>query len=163
MFPVLQYSHLFVLAPCPDRMTTLLRSSAVLETARSVKYTLTTAIASLQSARPLPEKDVIAPNQKSWPETAECMGVKRAPKRKCPPEERGLTAQSIGVAKAKRHIHTDPYAGGERSGKRAKPDAMSAAANRCARGLSPSGTAPPSNASAVALVPPSASAPACSF
>jgi hypothetical protein len=140
-------------------------SSAVLETARSVKYTLTTAIASLQSACPLPEKDVIAPNQKSWPETAKRMGAKCTPKRKCPPEERGLTAQSMGIAKtkAKRRIHTDPYAGGERSGKRAKPDAMSAAANRRARGLSPLCTVPPSNASAVALAPPSASAPACGF
>jgi hypothetical protein len=88
------------------------------------------------------------------------MGAKRAPKRKCIPEERGLTAQSvIGVTKAKRRVHTDPYAGGERSGKRAKPDAMSAAANRRARGLSPSRIAPPSNASAIVLAPPSASAP----
>ena len=44
--------------------------SAVVEAARSAKYSLTAAVASLQSTRALPEKDVIAPNQKSWPETA---------------------------------------------------------------------------------------------
>jgi hypothetical protein len=104
-------------------------SSAILEAARSAKYTLTTAIASIQGSSALPEKDVIAPNQKSWTETAERMGVKRgAPKRKCLPEESGTTARSIGIAKGKRRrVHTDPYAGGERSGKRAKPDAMSPA------------------------------------
>ena len=60
------------------------------------------------------------------------MGVKWAPKRKQQhlPEERGLTEQSIGVAKGKRRrVHEDPYAGGEQSGKRAKPDALSTAAN----------------------------------
>jgi pyruvate/2-oxoglutarate dehydrogenase complex dihydrolipoamide acyltransferase (E2) component len=82
----------------------------------------------------LPEKEKIAPNQKSWPETAERMGVKRRPKRKRLPEERGITEQSIGVTKGKRRrIHQDPYAGGERSGKRTKPDALSATANARAR------------------------------
>ena len=65
----------------------------------------------------MPKKDFIAPNQKSWTETAERMGVKcGGPKRKCPPapEECGVTAQSIGDAKGKcRRVHTDPYAGGE--------------------------------------------------
>jgi hypothetical protein len=90
-------------------------SSAILEAARSAKYTLTAAIASVQGATALPEKDVITPNQKSWTETAEWMGVKRgAPKRKCLPEERGMTAQSFGVAKGKRRrVHNDPYVGGE--------------------------------------------------
>ena len=63
---------------------------------------------------------------------AKYIGVKRAPKQKrqCLPEERGLTEQSIGIAKGKRRrVHEDPYAGGERSGKRAKPDALSTAAN----------------------------------
>jgi hypothetical protein len=139
-------------------------SSAIIEAARSAKYSLTALVASLQNIRALPEKDIIAPNQTSWPETAERMGVKRSSKRKCPPEECGLTARSIGVAKAKHRIHTDPYTGGERSGKRAKPDAMSAAANRRARAPSPlSSTAPPSNALAVALTPPSASALAYGF
>jgi hypothetical protein len=63
-------------------------------------------------------------------ETAVRMGIKKAPKRKRLPEERGLTERSIGVAKGKCHcIHNDPYAGGERSGKHAKPDALSTVAN----------------------------------
>ena len=69
-------------------------------------------------------------------ETAERMGVKWAPKRKWQrlPEERGLTEQSIGVAKGKRRrVHEDPYAGGERSGKRTKPNALFATANALAR------------------------------
>src|SRR6266851_2953500 len=121
-------------------------SSAVLEAARSAKYTLTVAIASIQGSNALPEKDIVAPNQKSWTETAKWMGVKRgAPKRKCLPEERGITAQSIGAAKGKRHrVHSDPYAGGKRSGKRAKPDVTSAAANAraCTCAVPPSMTVP---------------------
>jgi hypothetical protein len=127
---------------------------AVLEAIRSAKYTLSAAIASTQGTSALPHKDQIAPNQKSWTETAERMGVKRAPKRKRQrlPEERGLTEQSIGVAKGKRRrVHEDPYAGGERSGKRAKPDALSAAANALAR-ASASTVAP-------AVAPASASQP----
>ena len=111
----------------------------------------------------MPEKDFIAPNQKSWTETAERMGVKRgAAKRKCLPEERGITAQSIGVAKGKRRrVHNDPYAGGERSGKRAKPGATSAAANAHARAcaIPPSATAPTPSACPEILVAPSAMAP----
>jgi len=138
-------------------------SPAILEAARSAKYTLTAAIASIQGLTALPKKDYIAPNQKSWTETAERMGVKRgAPKRKCLPEERGITVQSIGVAKGKRRrVHSDPYAGGERSGKRAKPDATSAAANARARACAapPSATAPTPSAPPKTLAPPSATMP----
>jgi hypothetical protein len=70
------------------------------------------------------------PNQKSWTETAVWMGVKKAPKRKRLPEESGLTKHSISIAKGKKvWIYNDPYTGGERSGKCAKPDTLSAAAN----------------------------------
>jgi hypothetical protein len=138
-------------------------SSAILEAARSAKYTLAAAIASTQGSNALPEKDVIAPNQKSWTETAERMGVKRrASKRQCLPEERRITAQSISVAKGKhRWVHSDPYAGGERSGKRAKPDATSAAANARARACAvpPSATAPTPSAPPEMLAAPSATAP----
>ena len=48
-------------------------------------------------------KAKIAPNQNSWPETANVMGVAVKSKRK--------------------RIHTDAYSGGERSGKKAKADA----------------------------------------
>ena len=41
--------------------------------------------------------------------------------------------QSIGIAKGKRRrVHEDPYAGGERSGKHVKPNALSAVANALA-------------------------------
>ena len=103
----------------------------VIEVFRSANYSLATAIASMEGNSALPEKDVIAPNQKSWPETARRMGTKRVPKPRCPPDEHGLTERSIGVVKGKhKRLHNDPYAGGERSGKRAKPDAVSRAARR---------------------------------
>jgi hypothetical protein len=81
----------------------------------------------------LPEKEWITPNQKSWPETAERMGVEWVPKWKQLPKEHGITEKSIGITKGKqRRIHQDPYTGGERLGKNAKPDALSAMANACA-------------------------------
>ncbi|KAI0246054.1 hypothetical protein BJV78DRAFT_1286809 [Lactifluus subvellereus] len=88
-------------------------SPAVLEAVQSAKYTLTAAIASSQGTSALPHKNFIVPNQKSWMETAKWMGVKKAPKCQCLPEEHGLTERSIGVAKTKkrRRVHNDPYAG----------------------------------------------------
>jgi hypothetical protein len=40
--------------------------SAMVEAACSIKYSLEAANTSLQGTRVLPEKDVIAPNQKTW-------------------------------------------------------------------------------------------------
>jgi hypothetical protein len=77
----------------------------------------------------LPKRDVIAPNQKSWPETAKRMGAKKDPRCRCLPDEHGLTERSLGAVKGKqKHLHNDPYVRGERSGKRAKSDALSRAA-----------------------------------
>jgi hypothetical protein len=107
----------------------------VLEAIWSAKYSLTAAIASLatEGTSTLPDKENIAPNQKSsWGETAMCMGTKRASKQKCLPKERALTEQAIGVTNGKCRRNSNPYARGECSGKRAKPDALSAEANRCA-------------------------------
>ena len=50
---------------------------------------------------PLPKTVVVAPNQHSWPETATVMNAR---------------------PKTKHKRHADPYGGGERSGKKAKPD-----------------------------------------
>jgi hypothetical protein len=108
-------------------------SPAVMEAALTLKYLLSSEIAGTGA---FPDKEEIPPNQKSWPETAERMGVKRAPKRKRLPEERRQTERCIGPTKGKRQRRLnddDAYAGGERSGKRAKPDATSAAANARAR------------------------------
>jgi hypothetical protein len=129
-------------------------SPAVLEAVRSAKYSLSAAIASASKVSALPNKQYVAPNQGSWTETAERMGVKKAPKRCCLPEERGLMDRSIGVAKGKRRrVYSDPYAGGERSGKCAKPDALSAAANTRAR-------IPPSASPAPTIWPPPTQLPA---
>jgi hypothetical protein len=146
-----------------DKIAELTEESVptVMEIVRTVKYSLTTAIASTQNLRALPDKETVAPNQKSWTETAKRMGVKRGPRKRLP-EERGLTDRSIGASKGKRAcIHTDPYGGGERSGKRAKPDALSATANARARAPTPSSGALPSNAlpSAPSSVLPTPNAP----
>jgi hypothetical protein len=79
----------------------------------------------------LPEKENIAPNQHTWPETAARMGEKRGKKRG--KVDSALTAQHIGEPNRKRPGNSDPYGAGEQSGKRAKPDARSAAANSRAR------------------------------
>jgi hypothetical protein len=73
-----------------------------------------------------------------------------------------MTAQSIGIAKGKHcWVHSDPYAGGKRLGKQAKPDATSAAANvhahACA--IPPSATAPTPSKALQTLVPPSVTMP----
>jgi hypothetical protein len=118
--------------------------SAVLEAICSAKYSLMAAIASAKGTSALPDKETLASNQKSgWGETAMHMGVKRAPKRKCLPKECGLTEQAISIPNGKHHHNSDPYTGGEQSGKRAKPDALSAEANRHAHVcVPPSATAP---------------------
>jgi hypothetical protein len=82
----------------------------------------------------LPEKENFGPNQRSWPETASRMGVKRGNKcREKGKVDSALTAQHIGEPNRKRAADDDPYGAGEQSGKRAKPDARSAAANARAR------------------------------
>jgi hypothetical protein len=136
----------------------------VIEAFRSAKYSLTAVITSMEGKGALPERDVIAPNQKSWPETAKRMGTKKDPRRRCLPDEHGLTERSLGAVKGKRkHLHNDPYAGGEHSGKRAKSDALSwAAANARARvhappSASPSVPSPP--APSPAMCPPHVPSP----
>jgi hypothetical protein len=105
---------------------------AVMEAIHLAKYSLSAlsaAIALTEEVSALLERDRIVPNQKSWPETAKCMGVKWAPKCKWLPEGREISKQSISVTKGKKqHLHQDPYAGGEQSGKHAKPDMLSTVA-----------------------------------
>ena len=67
--------------------------------------------------------------------------------------------QSISVAKGKHHhIHNDPYAGGERSGKCIKPDVLSATANVHVHACAPITIVPHS-----ATVPPSTTTPCFVF
>jgi hypothetical protein len=106
-------------------------SPTALEAVRCAKASLTAAVASVQGSNPLPHRELIAPNQHSWMETAKKMGTQKAVKRRRPPKEVGLTEKTIGIAKGKHcRVYTDPYAGGERPGKLAKPNAVSAAANQ---------------------------------
>ena len=83
----------------------------------------------------------------------------KAQHRKCLLKECRATEQSISLTKEKcRHIHNDLYAGGERSSKCTKLDALSAAVNVCVPAPAPvpiSATlSPPST-----TVPPSSTAP----
>ena len=87
----------------------------------------------LLNGSPLLEKENIAPNQRSWPETAAQMGVKHVNKHPNGKVDSVLTAQHIGEPNCKHATNDDPYGAGEQSGKRAKPDARSAAANTQAR------------------------------
>src|SRR5580658_5651450 len=76
----------------------------------------------------LPEKEHIAPNQYTWPETAAQMGEKRGKKKHCGKVDSMLTSQHIGEPNHKQ-ANDDPYRAGEQSGKHAKPNAHSAVAN----------------------------------
>src|SRR6267142_5625870 len=115
---------------------------AVIEAIRSAKYSLAVADTSVEGTSALPDKEFIVPNQNSWSETAARMGVKKPPKRKCLLEEHGLTEQAIGITSRHRCTNNDPYGTGQCSGTRAKPDALSADANRHAQGIPPPATAP---------------------
>jgi hypothetical protein len=105
-------------------------SLAIIKAYCLAKHSLMVAIAYSQNECSLPEKDFIVPNQKTWKETADQMGVQKTQKKKQLPEECRITDHSIGIAKGKHHHeYDDPYAGSKQSGKCAKPDAVSADAN----------------------------------
>jgi hypothetical protein len=130
---------------------------AVMQAFCSVKYSLTAAIAATQGLQALLDKENVPPNQNSWTETAEQMGVKCKPKQRHLPDEHRLTERSISISKGKHKcLYSDPYAGGGRSGNRAKPDALSATANAraCAHMCPP---VPPNTLPPNALSSPAAS------
>ena len=89
----------------------------------------------------LPNRDRLSPNQNLWAATSKMMGVKTLPKRRQAQTVAAVpssTSQHIGPIGIKRKLlFTDAYNGREQSGKRAKPDAVSAAANAHARGIAP--------------------------
>ena len=78
------------------------------------------------------EKEQIAPNQLSWPPTAARMAIKHGERKGHGKVDSTRTAEHIGMPKRKCPTD-DSYGAGEESGKRAKPDAVSAAANTWAR------------------------------
>jgi hypothetical protein len=117
-----------------------------LQALKSVKYSLKAAIASASGSQALPEKDVFHPNRKTWAETAKHMGAGKPQKRKPSPTGGNTSTEHIGTIKGKHtHKYTDPYADGDRPGKHAKPDVVSAAANERAR-TAVNARAPPSAA-----------------
>ena len=85
---------------------------------------------------PLPDRESLPPNQRTWTETAKRMGAtkrKRArPTDTSPPVK---AAEWIGPLNRKqtRKKITDPYSGGTRSGRDTAPDAQTAAQNAEAR------------------------------
>jgi len=113
-----------------QQLNTSDRSTPDLKALKGVKYSLSMAIALANGSRVLPEKDVFHHNRNTWAETAGCMGAGKAPKRKPGPTGANTSTERISPVKGKRSCkYSDPYAAGERLGKRAKPDAVSAAAN----------------------------------
>ncbi len=86
---------------------------------------------------PLPEKETIPPNQHTWTETAQRMGVRRRkrPRPTTTSSPEPTATERIGNLNRKqpRLKITDPYSGGVNSGRRAAPDAQSAAQNARAR------------------------------
>ena len=93
---------------------------------------------SRSSESPLPDKEDIPPNQGTWAETAERMGAKQQRKRHRPTtttSPKPPATELIGALNRKktRVKITDPYSGGVSSGRKAAPDARTAAQNTEAR------------------------------
>ena len=124
--------ELLMRTPKPEDVSNTVKSL------RSVRKHLAAVVASGTGDVPqLPEQEQIAPNQHSWTETAQRMGVKRGKKRHGKVDS-ALTAEHIGEINRKRNREDeDPYGAGEQSGKRAKQDARSAGANSRARATEP--------------------------
>jgi len=125
-------------ALCQQLSTLSDRSTPDLKALKHIKYSLKGVIASANGSQPLPKKDIFNPNQKTWAEMAQRMGARKPPKRKHSPANENNAERCIGAAKGKCACkYTDLYAGGERLGKHAKPDAVSATANERAHAAMP--------------------------
>src|SRR6267142_3320850 len=72
-------------------ITKLDSSPAIVEAFRTLKHSLTAAIASRQGTSTLPDKEKIPPNQKTWQETAQQMGVQHTCARKQLPHQQKST------------------------------------------------------------------------
>lgn len=77
---------------------------------RQLDNLLDQVLAECMQPQVLPKQTKVPPNQHSWPETVKVMGAAVKTKRKS--------------------MHTDPYSGGEKSGKKAKTDARAPLAVR---------------------------------
>ena len=117
-------------------------SPGTVRSLQSVEAHLTAVYQTSRSSEsPLPAKENVPPNQHTWTETAQWMGMQPRPrKRRCAnpttsPSPEPPAAQCIGNFNRKkpRLQVTDPYSGGVNSGRNAAPDAQSAAQNAAAR------------------------------
>ena len=120
------------------------------DTVRSLQVVEAHLTAVVQSSRSLesllPDKEEIPPNQHSWTETAQQMGVQR--QKQCHPATTSSTepsaTQHIGELNHKRPClqDKDPYSGGMNLGRHTAPDAQSAAQNTEARECTTLGAGP---------------------
>jgi hypothetical protein len=86
----------------------------------------------------LPNRERLIPNCNLWKETARNMhATRKSPKQHQPPVP-SSTTQRIGPIGKRKFLFTDPYSGGEKPGKHAKADALSASANAHFRSLATS-------------------------
>ena len=142
-------------------------SPATVRSLQMVESHLTAVVQNSQApGDPLPNKNVIPPNQGTWAETAKRMGVTRKRKRPLPTTSPvPLPAKELIGELNRKNVRiklTDPYSGGVSSGKRAEPDARSAAQNTEARAAAARGASVPSQPKRGrkrAVIPPSAPSP----
>ncbi|KAH9018406.1 hypothetical protein EDB84DRAFT_1566444 [Lactarius hengduanensis] len=114
-------------------------SPGTVRSLHGVKEHLTAVVRNSRSSEsPLPDKEDIPPNQHTWTETTQRMGVQRRKRRRATttsssPEP--AATERIGDLNRKqaRMKITDPYSGGVNSGRHAAPDARSVAQNAGAR------------------------------
>jgi hypothetical protein len=93
-------------------------SLAVIEAYHTLKYSLTATLAFRQGTSTLPNKESILPNQRTWPEMAEQMGIQHMCAQKQPPltdsaEEDGINEHCIGATTRRKCKNEDPYSGGD--------------------------------------------------
>ena len=111
-------------------------SPATVRSLQMVESHLSAIVRTSQPESPLPDKVVLPPNQgTNWAETAQRMGATRKRRRPHPtttssPDPPPATELIGELNRKKLRVKlTDPYSGGVSSGKRAEPDARSAAKN----------------------------------
>src|SRR6266702_3656854 len=110
------------------------KSPGTVRSLHSVEEHLTAVVRNSHSSEsPLPDKEAIPPNQHTWTETAQRMGAQRwkRPRPTTTSSPEPTATERIGDLNRKqpRVRITDPYSGRVNSGRRAAPDAQSAAQN----------------------------------
>jgi hypothetical protein len=109
-------------------------SLAVIEAYYTLKYSLMATLTSGQGTSTFPNKESILPNQRTWLETVEQMGVQhtyaqKQPLLTDPAEEYGINECCISATTRKKCKNEDPYLEGDQGSKCAQLDALSPEAN----------------------------------